>query len=181
MNFSRAFQFVIGEEGGFTDDPNDRGNWSGGAPGKGELLGTKYGIAANTYGVQLKAAGKSIRDLTLADAMEIYRRDWWNKMFCDALPAKFRLPLFSAAINCGMTTAAKWLQTSVGATADGHIGEKTISAAQKSNPDRALDGFYTQWLAHYDKIIARNPSQKKYIKGWQNRVQRTKDINSRLA
>ena len=177
MKFERAFKFVIGEEGGFTDDPNDRGNWTGGATGKGELLGTKYGIAANAYGCALMAAGKIIKELTIADAMEIYRRDWWNKMFCDSLPDKYRLPLFSAAINCGMTRAVKWLQGCIGVVADGRVGEKTIQAARKTNPDAALNEFYALWLSHYDAIVQRNPSQKKYLKGWQNRVRHTKAEN----
>jgi len=43
MNFDLAFDRVIGHEGGYTDDPRDRGNWTGGATGRGELKGTKYG------------------------------------------------------------------------------------------------------------------------------------------
>ena len=30
MNFDKAFELVIGAEGGYTKDPNDRGNWTGG-------------------------------------------------------------------------------------------------------------------------------------------------------
>ena len=41
---------IFDHEGGFTDNPNDPGSWTGGAPHNGELIGTKYGIAANTYG-----------------------------------------------------------------------------------------------------------------------------------
>ena len=36
-------------EGGFTNDPNDRGNWTSGKIGVGELKGTKYGISAMAY------------------------------------------------------------------------------------------------------------------------------------
>lgn len=177
MNFKEAFKHVIGAEGGYTADPNDNGNWTGGVRGKGELLGTKYGIAANTYGKSLLAQGKAIKDLTLDDAMRIYKRDWWDKMRCDDLPSKYRLPLFSAAINCGMGVAVKWLQESVGAKADGIIGPKTIQAVRTANEQWALNGFYERWLARYDKIVERNPSQAKYLKGWRNRVEEVKRIN----
>jgi hypothetical protein len=36
-------------EGGLSMDERDPGNWTGGAIGKGELRGTKYGISAQTY------------------------------------------------------------------------------------------------------------------------------------
>lgn len=177
MDFPTAFKFVIGEEGGYTADPNDRGNWTGGAVGKGELLGTKYGIAASTYGEHFANVGKKIKDLTLDDAKAIYRRDWWDKMRCDELPDKWRLPLFSAAINCGMGVAVKWMQECVGAKADGVIGPKTIREAHACNIQWSLNGFYERWLARYNKIVARDPSQKRFLNGWRNRVERTKAAN----
>lgn len=177
MDFVDAFNFVVGSEGGYSDDPLDNGNWTGGKQNSGELLGTKYGIAANTYGIALKKQGKSIKDLTLADAMRIYRHDWWDKMRCDELPSKYRLPLFSAAINCGMGVAVKWLQECVGEKADGVIGPKTIRAARACNAEWSLNGFYERWLARYDKIVERNLSQKKYLKGWRARVEHVKAVN----
>ncbi|WP_236513543.1 glycosyl hydrolase 108 family protein, partial [Escherichia coli] len=49
MNFDQAFKVTIGHEGSFTLNKNDAGNWTGGKVGVGQLKGTKYGIAANSY------------------------------------------------------------------------------------------------------------------------------------
>ena len=49
MNFEKAFERLIGHEGGYSTDRNDPGNWTGGKVGSGTFKGTKYGIAANTY------------------------------------------------------------------------------------------------------------------------------------
>jgi len=49
MTFEESFKVLIGHEGGYSDDRNDPGNWTGGKVGVGELLGTKYGVAANSY------------------------------------------------------------------------------------------------------------------------------------
>jgi hypothetical protein len=46
MGFDRAFEETIGLEGGFSRNPDDNGNWTGGRRGLGELKGTKYGISA---------------------------------------------------------------------------------------------------------------------------------------
>lgn len=178
MDFKDAFKFVIGEEGGYTADPDDAGNWTGGARGKGKLLGTKYGIAANTYGERLAKAGKTIKDLTLDDAMAIYKRDWWDKMRCDELPPLYRLPLFSAAVNCGMARAVKWLQESVDAKPDGALGPKTIAATHATDRGAGVRHFYDYWKAHYFALVMRDPVKKKYLKGWLNRVRRTAEANA---
>jgi lysozyme family protein len=68
--FEQAFARIIGNEGGFTSNQLDPGNWTGGKPGEGECRGTKYGISAHAY-PSLDIAG-----LTLADAYAIYRRDY---------------------------------------------------------------------------------------------------------
>ena len=47
-NFDNAFDRVIGHEGGFTDDPLDRGNWTSGTCNVGKCNGTKYGLSAMT-------------------------------------------------------------------------------------------------------------------------------------
>ena len=77
MNFDQAFDRLNGHEGAFSDDPKDPGNWTGGRVNVGELKGTKYGIAANTYG------DLDIKSLTLDDAKKIYYRDWWLKAGAD--------------------------------------------------------------------------------------------------
>lgn len=49
MTFDKAFDRLIGHEAGYSNDRRDPGNWTGGIVGKGQLKGTKFGIAANTY------------------------------------------------------------------------------------------------------------------------------------
>ena len=41
--------FLGPEEGTLSLDPTDTGNWTGGAVGRGTLVGTKYGISAASY------------------------------------------------------------------------------------------------------------------------------------
>lgn len=47
ITFEEAFDRLIGHEGGYSDDPTDNGNWTGGKRGAGLLKGTKYGIGAD--------------------------------------------------------------------------------------------------------------------------------------
>jgi len=70
ISFEEAFRRLIGHEGGYSKDKRDPGNWTGGkVGGVGILKGTKFGLAANTYNLDIK-------NITLAQAKEIYQRDW---------------------------------------------------------------------------------------------------------
>jgi lysozyme family protein len=101
--FDQAFRLVIGHEGGFTANPADPGNWTGGAPGRGECRGTKFGISARAY------PDLDIADLTLDQAQAIYRRDYWDKLGAAALPPPLALLAFDAAVNNGLGRARQWL------------------------------------------------------------------------
>lgn len=160
MNFDQAFAKVIGHEGGFTNDSRDRGNWTTGVIGKGELKGTKYGISAMAY------PDLDIRNLTTDQAKDIYHNDYWNKLQLDQLPDAVRFDLFDAAINSGIGNAAKFLQRAAGVTADGVIGAKTIAAANALPPhtlDKRLNGYRLMFLTD---IATFNT----YGKGWVRRV-----------
>jgi len=78
-DFEPVFQkTILPHEGGFTRDRNDPGNWTGGVVGKGKLLGTNRGIAANTYGVELLRKGRTIKSLTEAECGALFKRDYWD-------------------------------------------------------------------------------------------------------
>ncbi len=86
-DFDRAFKYLIGEEGGYVNDPADPG---------GE---TKYGISARSY------PRVNIRDLTLTDAKAIYKRDFWDPLQLDQRQWGAALCLFDCAVNQGLTRA----------------------------------------------------------------------------
>jgi lysozyme family protein len=86
-NFDRAFRFLIGEEGGYVNDPADPG---------GE---TKFGISKRAY-PQL-----DIKSLTLDQAKAIYRRDYWDRLQLDARKYGPALVLFDCAVNQGVARA----------------------------------------------------------------------------
>jgi lysozyme family protein len=129
--FTCAFRVVVGEEGGWSADTNDPGNWTGGEVGAGELRGTKYGISAAAY------PDLDIEHLTLEQAQAIYRRDYWNRVAGDSLPTPLALLVFDAAVNNGVPRSAEWLQGAVGVTEDGDIGPITLGAVAQHAGDGA--------------------------------------------
>lgn len=111
--FDRALQLVLRHEGGLVDNPKDPGGL------------TNFGISQRAY------PKLDIRNLTQADAAEIYRRDYWEKIHGDELPAPLAIALFDTAVNVGWPRAILMLQESLGVTVDGNIGPQTLAACAR--------------------------------------------------
>lgn len=97
--FRIALNFTLKWEGGYTDNPRDPGNWTGGEEGKGQLKGTKYGISAAAF------PNLDIRNLTVEQAGEIYRTRYWDPIGGDSLPFPASMAVFDFAVNSGVGRA----------------------------------------------------------------------------
>lgn len=102
MTFDDAFTRLIGNEGGYVNNPSDLG---------GE---TKFGISKRSY------PDVDIASLTIDQAKALYLRDFWNPLG-QAHPA-IKFQVFDFAVNSGMTTAIRKLQAAIGVADDGHWG-----------------------------------------------------------
>lgn len=123
LDFDGCFSAVVGMEGGYSTDPADPGNWTGGVVGSGVCRGTKYGISAASF-PSLDIAG-----LTLGQAKALYRVRYWRPIGGDALAPEAALVVFDGAVNQGVGTAARILQAACGVGQDGVVGPITIAAA----------------------------------------------------
>jgi lysozyme family protein len=160
MTFDEAFDRLIGHEAGWSDDRRDPGNWTGGRVGVGELKGTKFGIAANTY------PDLDIKSLTLDQAKAIYYRDWWLKTGADEIDGAIVFQMWDFAVNAGMSTAKRALQRAVGVADDGHIGPRTIAAVKAMTVPDVLLRFNAQRIRHHTSLS----TWPTYGKGWANRI-----------
>jgi lysozyme family protein len=160
--FEQAFKVVVGHEGGYTANTADPGNWTGGRCGTGECRGTNWGISAAAY-PQL-----DIASLSLTQAQDIYRRDYWDHLQCDKLPPGLALLVFDAAVNAGVGKAAQWLQAVAGAPQDGVIGPATLAAVQaKSGKSWEL---CADFQANRLIFMAGLATWRTFGKGWARRL-----------
>lgn len=144
MSFDTAFTDVVDIEKGFSEDPRDPGNWTGGKVNAGTLNGTMYGISAAAY------PNVEIKNLTPPKAKAIYLSDYWDKCRCDTLPDPVACALFKQAVNMGVSGAIKAFQISLGAQViDGVIGPVTIGYASRLPPTEVLENFLTQCAKEY--------------------------------
>lgn len=159
-SFDDSFEALIGNEGAFTDDRNDRGNWTGDQVGAGQLKGTKYGISAMSYPTI------DIANLTLDAAKQIYRKDYWNRFGGDLLDPALAFQVFDGAVNSGISASIKWLQAAAGAPADGVLGPVTM-AAITARESKALIAAFNGYRLKYMIGISTWPT---YSKGWASRI-----------
>lgn len=160
MNYDEAFARVIGHEGKFQNHYHDRGNWTSGQVGIGELRGTKYGISAMSY------PKEDIKNLTLERAKEIYHEDFWLRVRGDLLPNAIAYQLFDAAINHGIGNAIRMLQRAVGVADDGQLGPRTRDAVYEKSTDDVLKLFLAERLEFFTRLS----TWEQFGKGWARRV-----------
>lgn len=166
MTFDEAFERLISHEGGLSMDVRDPGNWTGGRVNVGELHGTKFGIAANTY------PDLDIANLTLEQAKAIYYRDWWQKIGADEIDGAIVFQMWDFAINAGMGTAKRALQRAARVADDGQIGPRTIAAVKAMTVTDVISRFNAQRLRFYTSLS----TWPTYGKGWTNRVAQNLDF-----
>src|SRR5215472_10292700 len=160
-DFLRAFELLIGHEGGFTQDPRDPGNWTGGKTGQGQLKGTKYGISAASY------PALDIKNLRLEEAQAIYERDYWQAAGCPDLPPRLAFAVFDSAVNNGLGRAVRFLQMAVGVGSDGAYGPATKAAVKRAVAKDPDDLDLAQEV-HAQRIyfMARDPNWNTFGLGW---------------
>jgi lysozyme family protein len=158
--FDTAFAQVIGAEGGYTNDPRDKGNWTGGEVGSGECRGTKYGISAAAY------PNLDISTLSLDDAKLLYMNHYWTTVRGDQLPPFAAAFIFDMAVNMGVAEAALIAQRACGATADGLIGPETIVALASTDRKELMKNMTVQRILHYASL----PKWPLYSHSWTDRT-----------
>jgi lysozyme family protein len=154
-DFAKAIKFVMKNEGGFSDDPQDSG------------CVTKFGISQKSY------PDLDIEHLTKEQAIEIYQRDFWlpYQDFDDRLATK----VFDLSVNMGHKRAVQILQRALqclGAKIvdDGVLGPITKQAVDLANVDMLLTAIKSEAAGVYRNLAATNTSQQKFLKGWLRRA-----------
>ena len=170
--FDLFIEHVFRSEGGYVNDPLDNG---------GE---TKYGITkltARAYGYN-----GDMRALVKAEAMEIYRKGYWNVLYDKIKSVDIAFKLFDLGINCGIATTVKRVQivcqrniaNAPGqiSKVDGQFGPKTLASLNQRIDEKGaafvLDEFTALMSDYYKEIVKNKPSQQRFIKGWLMRLSR---------
>ena len=147
-----AMEWILKIEGGYVDDPTDRG---------GE---TKYGISANAY------PGVDIANLTIEEATELYRVDYWDAYRCGELNPVPGILLFDAVVQHRPKTAVRLLQEAAGTYIDGIIGPNTIAKANQRDARQFMLDNIRERAIYYHQLVTSNSDQAKFLPNWYRRL-----------
>lgn len=166
QDIDRALNYLLEEEGGWSDNKNDHG-------GK-----TMYGVTQGTYDQwrrQKKRPAQSVRLITKDEARELYEEMYWRTSGCHLLPWPISYITFDGAVNSGPARSLKWSQAGLGVSADGKIGPATVRAAVasvESGDAQKILAVVDQRLQFLVSLVKRSPDQTTFLLGWMRRLQR---------
>ncbi|MEM9011192.1 MAG: holin-associated N-acetylmuramidase [Pseudomonadota bacterium] len=172
---------IVRREGGFVNDPDD----PGGATNYGVTIGTLRSVGLDKDGdgdVDID----DIRALTPADAVEIFKRDYYRRPGLDRLPPVLQPTVFDMYVNAG-SRAVMILQELLGryghpAAVDGIIGPKTLAAVDavttSAGAGNLADAYSIERRNFYYRLGDRRPSLRKFARrrdggkgGWIHRAE----------
>lgn len=164
-NFETYYSKLISAEGGYVNDPEDRG---------GE---TYRGISRKNFpnwgGWNVVDRAKLTKGQILPSleplVKSFYKNRFWVSIFADQIKNQSIAEIIADwKVNGGLNI--KSIQKIVKVKPDGVLGVDTVQAINEANPKVLFDQIKTARQAHYDKIVLNDPTQKKFYDGWKNRL-----------
>lgn len=173
MTVDAMIDALVGREGGYVNNPADRGG------------PTRWGITEQV--ARAHGYAGDMRDLPRPTAVSIYRARYWHAPRFDDVAQLFPAlaeELFDTGVNMSQAVAAKFLQRALnllnrGAAdypdigVDGAIGAMTLHSLQRFKAKRGAEGqAVLLWMikafrtGRYAEIAERDPSQEVFEYGW---------------
>lgn len=161
MNVDKIIDDIIRREGGFVDNPADRGG------------PTKYGITQATLAEWRghPVTRQDVADLTVDEARSIYRSKYVEKPGFASIPEPLLGLVVDTAVHSGVVAAVRMLQKVLGVTpVDGILGPKTKEAIQRADADSLYRRFLAERIRFLGRLIESRRENAEFAGGWMSRV-----------
>lgn len=197
-DFRAAYEKVRAFEGGWVDDPADRGGETYAGISR-RYWPAWYGWpiidAAKKLPVRRQGARAFSRYLEGLDALQTavrnwYQAQWWDRLGLSALPQALAGEIFEQSVNLGRAGAGKKIQRVCNAfnydkgtggrlfadlKVDGVLGPKSLAALatliqRRVSEEALVRALNAMQAAHYIDLAAANPSQRRFTDGWLKRT-----------
>ena len=134
--FKKALNFVLKWEGGYVNNPNDKGG------------ATNKGITQSTYNswlISKELQRKDVKFISQKEVEDIYYKNYWLKAGCQKMSKIFAVLAFDTAVNMGVGRVQEFLKA-----AQWKDPEKFIKAREEKYREFAKYGnqkiFLRGWL-----------------------------------
>lgn len=157
----RLMPWIKKWEGGFSNHPADRGG------------ATNKGITIKTFRLFYgkEATVEHLRNMTDAQWQRIFLAGYWRPWKADSIRSQSIANIcVDWAWASGTVTAIRQVQRLLGVRVDGIVGEQTLAAINKRDARELFDKIREARIAFVDAIIARDPSQQVFERGWKRRI-----------
>jgi len=156
---------ILRREGGFVNDPTDHG----GITNLGITLTTWRSIGYDKDGDH-DIDVDDLRVLTEDDAIRILKKYYWDRWHADDINNQKVAEILVDWLWCSGKWGIVIPQRILGVNADGDVGPVTIQKVNSVNSYRYHMQIYNARVAFILNIIKKDPTQKRFERGWFNRL-----------
>lgn len=171
-NVLKLIPHILKWEGGWANDPADKGG------------PTMKGVTIAVYTAYRAKKGKKtptqqdLKNITQEEWADILKTMYWDRWKADQINSQSIANLLVDWVWASGVYGIKHPQRVLGVKDDGIVGPKTIAAINNYPDQKAL--FNKLWLRrkqHFISIANARPANKKFLKGWLNRLNDMKWID----
>lgn len=160
--FEEIMETVFKWEGGFVNNPHDRGGPTN--------MGITHTVLARWRGVSAVSV-QEVRDLTQDEATEIYKSRYWNRIGGAKLPAPVDLIVMDGAVNHGVPTMSRFVQELLETDATGRLKQSDFEAlASATSSEDDLIAFAANLAELRKQRYVNHASANIFLRGWRNRL-----------
>lgn len=163
-DISKLAPIILKWEGGFVNDPVDKG----GATNMGITIATWRQVGYDKDG----DGDIDVQDMKLLDKKDFERvlRIYWDRWKADKINNQSLANILVDWVWGSGAWGIKIPQRILNVAQDGVVGKGTLAAVNSADPQKLFNQLYAARVNFLDGIVVRNPSQKRFIKGWKNRL-----------
>ncbi|MEG1728399.1 MAG: glycosyl hydrolase 108 family protein [Bacteroidaceae bacterium] len=165
-NVKLLLPFILKWEGGFVNDPLDKG----GATNMGVTIATWRKVGYDKDG----DGDIDVTDLKLLTEADVLNRvlkpNYWDRWQADRINSQAVANILVDWVWGSGASGIKIPQRLLGLKQDGIVGSVTLTTVNKTDPLVLFNSIKAERKAFLLRIVERDPSQKRFIKGWLNRL-----------
>ena len=159
-DYRKLKPFILKWEGGYVNDKDDLG----GATNKGVTLATFRSV----YGQDKTAT--DLRNMTDQQWEVIFKKHFWDKWRADEITDQSVANILVDWLWASGAYGIKIPQRVLGVSVDGIVGAKTIAAVNAKDGKSFFKEIRQERIDFIDRICTSRPQNKKFRKGWLNRI-----------